>query len=153
MPDAAKSGTTGNMVETSVTMPKPTTYRAFTFLVQELTMLLDSGQHDGISVADALQHIRQQDVLTWLPSLAPGRIDLSLFGSKGPYVSDGVAWTEGLLALLDGKGGDIRRKWGIENRGLCLLLAWTFELLRYEVDRITVEARRAMPPSGPPEVH
>jgi hypothetical protein len=141
------------MVETTAAMPTPTTYRAFTFLVQELTMLLDSGRHDDISVANAVQHIRQQDVLTWLPSLAPGRVDLSLFGSKGPYVSDGVAWTEGLLALLDEKGGDIRRKWGIEKRGLCLLLAWTFELLRYEVDRITEEARRAMPTSGSPPVH
>jgi len=92
-------------------------------------------------------------VLSWLPSHAPARVDFSLFGSQRPYVNDGVAWTEGLLALLDANGGDIRRKWGIEKRGLCLLLAWTFELLRYELDRITEEARRAMPPSSPPEVH
>jgi len=47
------------MVETTAAMLKQTTYRAFTFLAQELTMLLDSGRHDDINVADALQHIRQ----------------------------------------------------------------------------------------------
>jgi hypothetical protein len=124
-------------------------------LVQELTMLLDSGRHDDVSVSQALHHIREGDVFAWIKALDPDHIDFSMFGADGVWVDAGATWIEGLRSLLEGYGGDIQRKWGIEKRGLCLLLAWTFEILRYEFDHLTEEIRNKPPekPWSGPDVH
>jgi hypothetical protein len=125
-------------------------YHGLNFLVQGLTVLLDSGLHDNINVADAMGHIRRGDVFAWLQTLEPKRFDLSLFGVNKVYADAGTAWLEGTLALLEAYG-DGHRKWGIEKRGLCLLLAWTFELMNEEITRIAEALPKTV--GTAPEVH
>ena len=125
-------------------------YRALTFLAQELTLLLDSGELDHITVGEATDHIRDGDVFQWLKSLAPAKMQVDLFGSQGPYLQAGIDWIEGLRKL---SRLDIRGKWGIETRGLCLLLTLTFELLRHEVDAVTETVRQLAPSEPPPDMH
>jgi hypothetical protein len=139
------------MTQRQVFMSPIFKYHGLNFLVQELTVLLDSGLHDNITVVDAMEHIRNGDVFMWLQSLEPHRFDLSLFGATGVYGDAGTAWLEGTLALLEAHG-DGRRKWGIENRGLCLLLAWTFELMNQEITRIA-EALPKTVGTALPDVH
>jgi hypothetical protein len=35
-----------------------------------------------------------------------------------------------LQSIYGGYAGQERRKWGIENKGLCLLVAWTMEIIQ-----------------------
>jgi hypothetical protein len=118
------------------------TYRGLTFLVQQLLVMVDSGAHDDVTVPQTLEHIRDGDLFTWLKSLDES-CDFSAFGVSGPYREATTLWLQSLEDLREHHASDIRRKWGIENRGLCLLVTWTFEILRWEVDRITAELRDA----------
>jgi len=38
---------------------------------------------------------------------------------------------EQMHQMYDGYAGNERRKWGIENYGLCILLAWTNEIIQH----------------------
>jgi len=128
------------------------TYRGLTFLIQQLLGMVDSGAHDDVTVPQALEHIRDGDLFTWIKSL-DGDCDFSAFGATGPYRRATTLWLQGLEALRKNNTNDIRRKWGIENRGLCLLVTWTFEILRWEVDRVTAELRDAAPTEPPDSMH
>jgi hypothetical protein len=35
-----------------------------------------------------------------------------------------------LKSIYGGYAGQERRKWGVENKGLCLLVAWTMEIIQ-----------------------
>ena len=35
-----------------------------------------------------------------------------------------------LQSIYGGYAGQERRKWGVENKGLCLLIAWTTEIIQ-----------------------
>jgi len=39
-------------------------------------------------------------------------------------------YTQSLQSIYYGYAGDERRKWGIQNSGICLLLAWTNEIIQ-----------------------
>ena len=70
------------------------------------------------------QHIAAGDVVPWLK----GRVleaDLSLLTEES--VNE---YQAGLADIYGGYAGNERRKWGVGNRGLCLLIAWTAELIQ-----------------------
>jgi len=98
-----------------------------TFLILNLNYLVDHGLHAGVSLDEVKQHIRRGDVLDWLGQWFKGSVDVS------PYTHDRAVHdeiTRGLQELLDGYAGDERRKWGVENNGICLLIAWTAALVQ-----------------------
>jgi hypothetical protein len=95
-----------------------------TFIILELNSALDTGKYDDVEVIEVKQHIEARDVILWLRTRVP-EIDLSLLSAE-----DGAQYEEGLSDILGGYAGSERRKWGIENRGLCLLIAWTNELIQ-----------------------
>jgi hypothetical protein len=100
-----------------------------TLLIQEIAALIDTGLYDGISVQVVRDHIKQGDVLRFLGNLGGTDVDFSVLLSN--TYGDFEAWyEEQLQAICAGYGGDEKRKWGIENRGLCLLLAWTAEMIQ-----------------------
>jgi hypothetical protein len=108
--------------------------RALLSLVQELTALLDTGQYDAIPIEQIHEHIEKGDVLTFVCDLGGRDIDLSIHLKTDTY-GDFEAWcVEGLQRMFNAYGGDERRKWGVERRGLCLLITWIIELAKLGED-------------------
>ncbi len=91
---------------------------------------MDTGRFDNISVTKAKEVIDKGEVLQYLQSLAPDIVDLSLIIGDSPYPGFAKFYHNEMKDILGGYGGRERRKWGIENRGLCLLLAWTNEIVQ-----------------------
>jgi hypothetical protein len=80
-----------------------------------------------VSLDEVKQHIKKGDVLDWLGEKFKGHIDLS------PYTPNREAHrdiTRGLQDILGGYDGRERRKWGVQNNGICLLIAWVNELVQ-----------------------
>lgn len=98
-----------------------------TFLIIGLNSLIDGGLHEGISIAEAEDAIRSGTVFTWLREKFQKNIDLSLYEANADARE---AISEEWQALLGGYEGSEGRKWGVRNNGICLLLAWTNELVQ-----------------------
>ena len=92
-----------------------------TFLVLELNALIDRGSK--ATIEETREHIRSGDVFAWLRKTFPGQIDLSIYEGRPSEREISKQWQD----ILGGYEGKERRKWGVENNGLCLLLAWTNE--------------------------
>jgi len=103
------------------------TFLNLTFLILNLNFLIDHGLHQGVSLDVVKRRIRRGDVLDWLGHWFKGYVDVS------PYMHDRAIYdavTRGLQQMLEGYDGDERRKWGVANNGICLLLAWTAALVQ-----------------------
>jgi hypothetical protein len=97
-------------------------------LLRSLNGLIDGGLHEGVTVAEAEQHIEAGDVLQWLDTRFKDDIDLSLFvNSPDRAVAQEV--TNVLQDLLRTYRGSAR-DWGVRNNGICLLIAWTVEMIQ-----------------------
>ena len=95
-----------------------------TYLINELNSALDSGAYDEIPMREASHHIEIGDVVPWLKIRVP-EMDLSLLSD-----SDIDEYHASLFDIYGGYAGRERRKWGVERRALCLLLAWTNEIVQ-----------------------
>jgi hypothetical protein len=95
-----------------------------TYIILELNSALDSGTYDDIPMREARQHIDAGDVVPWLKDRVK-ETDLSLSTD-----SDIAEYHASLSDIHGGYAGKERRKWGVERRALCLLLAWTNEILQ-----------------------
>ena len=95
-----------------------------TIIILEINKLLDSGEHDDLSLDDAKQAIDNGTVLQLLADRGTGYLD------HLKDTSTGDLYSKHLQAIYDAYAGDERKKWGIQNKGLCLLLAWTNELIQ-----------------------
>ena len=105
---------------------------ALTSIVLEINVLLDSREFHDISISEVYKWIENENIL---PSLAEktrmfSDSDFSPFFDEGPYSEFVELYHEQMKKMLNAHAGDERRKWGIRNSGLCLLLAWTNELIR-----------------------
>jgi hypothetical protein len=106
----------------------------FSFLIQQLNSLLDSGKYDHITIADVHLHIDDRSVLRWLATVAKGDIDLSVLLDTNTYGKFEELYSNFLQNLSGGYRGNERRKWGVEKKGLCLLIAWTNEAVQQGSD-------------------
>ncbi|MBY0502970.1 MAG: hypothetical protein K2X03_03605 [Bryobacteraceae bacterium] len=96
----------------------------FTYIILELNSALDSGEYDDLPMHEAIAHIEAGDVVAWLKRRVP-HLDLSLLSDH--HIAEYQAALEDLLLTY---GGRERHKWGVEKRALCLLLAWTNEIVQ-----------------------
>lgn len=103
---------------------------ALTLLILELNHLIDSKKYDDITIDEVYRWIDQEAILPSLKRRTAGDSDLSLFGEDGPYSNFASFYHDQMKRLAVGYAGNHRRKWGVENLGLCLLLAWTNELIQ-----------------------
>jgi hypothetical protein len=112
--------------------PIPNPHTPLTLLVLTLNRLIDGGRYDDIRPAEVVEAIDGGRVLKFLQRRCSpdARLGDFLGGPNGEAVYAGFVrfYNGALQALLDTHGGG--REWGVENRGLCLLLAWTNELLQ-----------------------
>jgi len=103
---------------------------ALTHLIAEINHLIDLGKYDGITIEDIYKAINNGSILRYLKEKAGDDIDLSIY-LKTKTFNDFESWyVEHLQSLYNAYSGDENRKWGIQNRGLCLLLAWTNEIIQ-----------------------
>ncbi len=97
-----------------------------TYIILELNAALDTGKYDDVPMREASQHIEACDVVPWLKSRVPD-VDLGLLTER-----DANEYQSALVDIYGGYAGNERRKWGVERRALCLLIAWTNELIQRE---------------------
>lgn len=102
------------------------THVALTTMILELNSLIDSGEHDDITVEQAVRAVAEGSVLRLVRERA-GREFLYPCAANPAF--EGF-YSANLLDILEAYGGSGRRKWGVEKKGLCLLLAWTTEILQ-----------------------
>ena len=125
--------------------------------IYQINTAIDTGKYQDISIAEVKEHIKEGDLLPYLKHTFGDDVDLSLFvpikdlgapdriddTDKLSYIKSQVQWsaqstkvgdelTESLQRILDVGAGDERKKWGIENSGLCLLSAWTTEIVSWK---------------------
>lgn len=100
---------------------------AITMFIQDISHLLD--KKIEFSVEEVNNHIENKDVIDWLerefPFGSENGLDFSMFKENHRN------WIhEELESIWGGYNGQERRKWGIENNGLCLLISWSTEIVR-----------------------
>lgn len=103
---------------------------ALTLLILELNHLIDSGKYNHISIDEIYEVIEQKRIIPYLTEKTKGNADFSCYRDDGPYSNFVEHYHEQMNNLYHGYAGDERRKWGVENLGLCLLLAWTNQLIQ-----------------------
>ena len=101
-----------------------------TSLIMELNKLIDSREFDGITIDEVCDWIRNREVVRSLAARAEGKADLRPYMDNGPYTGLMAFYHDQMNFILLRHTGDHKRKWGVENRGLCLLLAWTNQLVQ-----------------------
>lgn len=105
--------------------------RALTMLILEINALIDSGKYDNITVDEVCQWIKNENIIQSLATRAGEDVDLSvLLGDRGVYSSSIHLYHSYMKGMLDAHGCSGERKWGVKNKGLCLLLAWANEMLQ-----------------------
>ena len=105
--------------------------RAFTILISEINSLIDSKKFDDITIKEVYEWIKKEEILPSLGKRTEGKVDLSIYGVEGPYSNFAKFYHEQMKRLADVYAGNHERKWGVNNLGLCLLLAWTNQLVQY----------------------
>lgn len=105
-------------------MRKSTSVTGF---IMELAFLVDKGI--VYSIDEVNRHIEQKDVLNWLERQHPFGsdygLDLSMYDQN-----DRAYIHEELESMWLGYGGKEKRKWGITQNGLCILICWLTEIVR-----------------------
>lgn len=102
--------------------------RLLTFLIFELNATIDRGEGDDIPITDVEAHIDAGDLFPWLQARLAGELRGLDLGLLTPEVA--AELNAGLQEILRGYKGQERRQWGVERSGLCLLVAWTAELIQ-----------------------
>lgn len=103
---------------------------ALTLLVLQLNQLLDSGKYDKISIEEVRKHIDDGTICRFLRDRAGKDIDLSAHLEEKTFGDFEKFYVRHLQSLYDAYSGKEREKWGVERKGLCLLIAWTNEILQ-----------------------
>jgi hypothetical protein len=103
---------------------------ALTTLIFELNSLIDSGKFKHVTIDDVYAVIRDKRIIPFLDELTNGHGTIGFFQGDGPYSSFVDYYHDRMEQMHNAYSGNHRRKWGVENFGLCLLLAWTNELVQ-----------------------
>ena len=101
-----------------------------TLLILEYNHLLDTRKYDYITIEDIHREIKTSSVLRYIAKEAAEDVDLSLYLDSQDSSAFELQYAQQLRSLYDGYAGQERRKWGVENLGLCLLVAWTNEMIQ-----------------------
>lgn len=105
-----------------------------TLLILQYNKLLDSGKCNDITIEDVHNHIKGGTILTFAAAIAQ-QADISFhletfLTAKADEQTFEEYYAKCLQATYGAYAGSERRKWGVENNGLCLLIAWTTEIIQ-----------------------
>jgi hypothetical protein len=101
-----------------------------TILILEVNHLIDTGKYNNISIEDVENEILKETLIQYLANISQGDSDFSPFISSGVYNEYVKRFNKELKGLCEVSAGEERRKWGIEKTGLCLVIAWTNEIIQ-----------------------
>ncbi len=101
-----------------------------TLLILEYNHLLDTGKYNHITIDDIHREIKKGTVLRYIAETAAGDADLSLYLDVKDELGFEQQYAKHLQSIHGGYAGQERRKWGVGNLGLCLLIAWTNEIVQ-----------------------
>jgi hypothetical protein len=101
---------------------RPLKLTELTSLILNLNAAIDSGRHADVTMAEAKQHIEAGDVFPWLRNRG---VHFHILEHE-----TASEITKHFKSIQGGYGGNEWRKWCVQNSGLCLLLAWTNELIQ-----------------------
>lgn len=118
-------------------------HTALTLLILQFNRLLDTGKYDDISIEEVHEQIDSGNILRFLRERAGSDIDLSIHLDTDTHGDFETVYVEYLQSIYNAYAGDERRRWGVENKGVCLLVAWTNEIIQqgtgWKPDNNTVE--------------
>lgn len=101
-----------------------------TYLIFQFTHLIDTDKYNDISIEDIHTQIKNKSVIAFLKEETAEDSDFSIFDVNGAFSDYLDYYYEQLLRLYECYAGEERRKWGVKNSGLCLLVAWTNEIIQ-----------------------
>lgn len=105
-----------------------------TLLILQVNSLIDSGKYSDISIEDIHEAIEEKRVLRFLKERVGKDIDLSLHLGETSNNGFEKFFENQLYQIYGGYAGQERRKWGVSNFGLSLVLAWTNEIIQVGTD-------------------
>jgi len=94
-----------------------------------IVAIVDAGNHQDITIAEIEDSIENGTLFQFLEEEIGDEIDLTLWPDEYR-----TALTNALLDIVLVYRGNERRKFGLENSGLCLLVSWTNEVIFRNVD-------------------
>ncbi|WP_207869392.1 hypothetical protein [Pseudomonas sp. 51_B] len=103
---------------------------ALTGLILQINKVIDSGRHNNITISDIHSAIESGKTLRFLKEQCGNDIDLSFLLDSSVYGDFEALYEEQISQIYNGYAGDERRRWGVQNLGLCLVLAWTNEIIQ-----------------------
>lgn len=118
-----------NQISSITSLPKQK-LTVLTLLILEYNQLLDSGKYNDITIDEVHEAIKRKDIIPWLAKRTAGDSDFSLYTDADTYSVYLEFYYEQMANIYGGYAGQERRKWGVENLGLCVLIAWTNEIIQ-----------------------
>jgi hypothetical protein len=119
-----------------------------TMILFGLSVLMDEGDCDDVTLDEVKEHAKKGDLIAFLTEKGGG-----VFASgflESPDWAEFVHWYENeIAAQCHSMHGRERRKYAIQNRGICLLISYTAELIQQAKD-ITLRLAPAAPGSSRP---
>ena len=103
---------------------------SLTSLILSINSLIDSGKYNDITISDVHTAIENKTLLRFIQKKCGPDIDLSIHLKSNAYGDFESFYEQKINQIYGGYAGDERRKWRIENLGLCLVLAWTNEIIQ-----------------------
>ncbi|MDH1622140.1 hypothetical protein N5F07_13285 [Pseudomonas chengduensis] len=104
---------------------------ALTLLILQINSLIDSGKYNDITISEVHEAIESQGLLRFIKKRCGSDIDLSIHLESTAYGNFEKFYEERINQIYGGYAGDEGRKWGVKNLGLCLVLAWTNEIIQW----------------------
>lgn len=101
-----------------------------TYMVLQINSLIDSGKYSDITLDDIEREIERGSLFQYLIGRAKGDVDFSIILKGTTYPRFEKFYIDRLQNICNAYSGNERRKWGVQNLGLCLLLAWTNEIIQ-----------------------
>lgn len=102
---------------------------SLTWLILNLNAAIDTGKYASVSIDDVHAAIRRRALLKFLQATCGNDIDLSRHFAD-TYGNFEEFYEEAIAHIYGGYAGNEGRKWGVRKQGLCLVLAWTNELIQ-----------------------
>lgn len=103
---------------------------ALTGLILQINRAIDSGNHNDITITDVHNAIESGKLLRFIKEKCGKDIDLSFLLDSATYGDFESFYEEKISQTYNAYAGDERRRWGVQNLGLCLVLAWTNEIIQ-----------------------
>jgi len=107
---------------------------ALTLLILQVNSLIDSGKYNDITIHEVHNAIKSKRLLRFIKERCGSDIDLGIHLESTAYGDFENYYEEKIYQIYGGYAGDERRKWGVERLGLCLVLAWTNEIIQWGDD-------------------